>query len=218
MEKERYEVYAPGNGEYTEKKSRFLGEIAPVRSEEEAAAFIEAKKKQYHDARHHCSAYIIADETGACVSRFSDDGEPSGTAGRPILDVLEGAGIVNAVCVVTRYFGGVLLGTGGLVRAYSQSAKQAVSDAALLQRRQGIRLSISTDYNGYGRVEYLLRESQIPILGTDYGTDVTVECIVPEKEKDRLAAALTEATSGQAVLEFGEQTGFGISGGNVIIL
>lgn len=213
-----YEIFEAGEGEYTEKKSRFIGCVASVKSEDEALQFIDAKKKQYHDARHNCSAYVIAGAEGQTASRFSDDGEPSGTAGRPILEVLEGAGLVNAVCVVTRYFGGVLLGTGGLVRAYTESAKRAVARAKLMERQQGLPLSIRTDYNGYGRIEYLLRENEVPITDTRYETDVEVECVVPVEDVKRLENRIVEATSGAAEITFGAETGFGIMDGRVIWL
>lgn len=209
------EILSPGAGEYTEKKSRFIGYVAAVTGEQEAMDLIEAKKKQYHDARHNCSAYIIADASGQTLSRFCDDGEPSGTAGRPILDVLEGQGLVNAVCVVTRYFGGVLLGTGGLVRAYTQAAKEAVAHAALMERRQGFPLRITSDYTDYGRVEYLLRDNAIPIVESRFETDVIIECIVPVDGKDRLSALVTEATGARAILTFGDEVGFGIVDGKV---
>ena len=209
------EILSPGAGEYTEKKSRFIGYVAAVTNEQEAMDLIEAKKKQYHDARHNCSAYIIADASGQTLSRFSDDGEPSGTAGKPILDVLEGQGLVNVVCVVTRYFGGVLLGTGGLVRAYTQAAREAVAHAALMERRQGFPLRITSDYTDYGRVEYLLRDNAIPIVESRFETDVIIECIVPVDVKDRFAALVTEATGARAGLVFGAEVGFGIVDGKV---
>ncbi len=210
------EIFSPGEGEYSEKKSRFIGCIASVRSEQEAVSFVEAKKKQYYDARHNCSAYIIAGATGQITSRFSDDGEPSGTAGKPILEVLEGKKLVNAVCVVTRYFGGVLLGTGGLVRAYTQAAQAAVSAAVLIERRQGFPLRITTDYTDYGRIEYLLRDNDIPIMASHYEADVVLECMVPTAFRENLTALITEATSAKALLDFEDEIGFGIADGKVI--
>lgn len=211
------EIFSPGEGEYTEKKSRFIGEVVSVRSEEEAAAFVEAKKKQYYDARHHCSAYIIAGPAGQATSRFSDDGEPSGTAGKPILEVLEGQGLVNAVCVVTRYFGGVLLGTGGLVRAYTNAAKAAVANAVLIERRQGFPVNITTDYTDYGRIEYLLREQAIPVVDSHFEANVTLECMVPVDLRECITSSITEATGAKALLDFGDETGFGIAEGKVIL-
>ena len=211
------EIFSPGEGEYTEKKSRFIGELISARSGQEAAAFVEAKRKQYHDARHHCSAYVIAGSDGQAVSRFSDDGEPSGTAGKPILEVLEGQSLVNAVCVVTRYFGGVLLGTGGLVRAYTQAAKAAVDAAVLVERQQGFPLSITTDYTDYGRLEYLLRDQNIPIVDSRFEANVILECMVPVCLRDNLTSRITEATGAKALLEYKDETGFGVAGEKIIL-
>lgn len=213
-----YEILEEGFGEYTEKKSRFLGVIASVKSEEEAAAFLEAKKKHYHDARHNCSAYRICSDSGKIISRFSDDGEPSGTAGKPILDVLEGEGLVNAICVVTRYFGGVLLGTGGLVRAYTEGAKRSAAAAKKAKRMQGTCLEIETDYHGYGKIEYLLRTSDIPIISTEYGAGVTISAMVPPEGKGSLAARINEATNGLAKVKFGEERGYALLDGRVVFL
>ncbi len=131
---------------FRSKKSRFIANVVPVSSEEEAEEFIESMKKKYWDARHNCYAYIIG-ERGE-IKRFSDDGEPGGTAGKPILEVLAGEGITNAAIVVTRYFGGTLLGTGGLVRAYGAAAKEGLSASAVINKIPGMRLSITTDYTG----------------------------------------------------------------------
>ena len=142
-----------GEGEIIEKKSRFICTVRPVETEEEAVAFIAEMKKKYWDARHNCSAFVLGDRQE--LTRCSDDGEPAGTAGRPMLEVLLGRGIHNAAVVVTRYFGGVLLGTGGLVRAY-QSAVQAGLDASyIMERREGRKLTVGTDYNGVGKLQYL---------------------------------------------------------------
>ena len=215
---DKKEIYTPGEGEYTEKKSRFLGIVSSVKNEEEAVAFIEAKRKQYHDARHNCSAYILEDENGRILSRYSDDGEPQGTAGMPILEVLEGAHLVNTICVVTRYFGGVLLGTGGLVRSYTNAAKAAIDNAALLEKHEGLPLTITTDYNGYGRIEYLLRQEDIPIADTSYAVDVDISCVIPFDKKESLEAKLSEATGGSVLLDYGEKRSYGLYEGRIIWL
>lgn len=217
-ENKLFEIYKSGSGEYTEKKSRFISELVSAKTEAQAIAFIETTKKKYHDARHNCSAYITTGEDGRVISRFSDDGEPSGTAGRPILEVLEGAGLTNAVCVVTRYFGGVLLGTGGLTRAYSKSAALAAERAELIQRHEGIRLYITTDYNGYGRIEYLLRDRKLPVLDSHFETDVRVETVVPEDYLKRVKADITEATGGKAAFENGEPVAYGIAESGLVLL
>ena len=179
-----------------EKKSRFIAHVQATCTEEAAAAFIEAEKKRYWDARHHCYAYIIG-EQGETV-RYSDDGEPSGTAGRPILEVLTGSGIRNLTLVVTRYFGGTLLGTGGLVRAYTQAAQAGLADSRVAVMRYGHTLTVETDYNGIGKIQYLLGQRSIPIEDSVYTEQVTVRFHVPCEEKDKLIKDITEATAGAA--------------------
>jgi uncharacterized YigZ family protein len=185
-----------GEGEIVEKKSRFIAHVQATCTEEAAAAFIEAEKKRYWDARHHCYAYIIG-EQGETV-RYSDDGEPSGTAGRPILEVLTGSGIRNLTLVVTRYFGGTLLGTGGLVRAYTQAAQAGLADSRVAVMRYGHTLTVETDYNGIGKIQYLLGQRSIPIEDSVYTEQVTVRFHVPCEEKDKLIKDITEATAGAA--------------------
>ncbi len=195
-------VYRGGEGEITEKKSRFIANVVPVSSEEEAEEFIESMKKKYWDARHNCYAYIIG-ERGE-IKRFSDDGEPGGTAGKPILEVLSGEGVTNAAIVVTRYFGGTLLGTGGLVRAYGAAAKAGLSASAVINKIPGMRLSITTDYTGLGKLQYLLGQRGITVLDTVYTDKVEMEALVSLKEGAAVKAEITEGTNGQAVLQEGE--------------
>ncbi len=185
-----------GEGEIVEKKSRFIAHVQATCTEEAAAAFIEAEKKRYWDARHHCYAYIIG-EQGETV-RYSDDGEPSGTAGRPILEVLTGSGIRNLTLVVTRYFGGTLLGTGGLVRAYTQAAQAGLAASRVAVMQYGHTLTVETDYNGIGKIQYLLGQRGIPIEDSVYTEQVTVRFHVPCEEKDKLIKDITEATAGAA--------------------
>ncbi len=195
-------VYRGGEGEITEKKSRFIANVVPVSSEEEAEEFIESMKKKYWDARHNCYAYIIG-ERGE-IKRFSDDGEPGGTAGKPILEVLSGEGVTNAAIVVTRYFGGTLLGTGGLVRAYGAAAKEGLSASAVINKIPGMRLSITTDYTGLGKIQYLLGQRGITVLDTVYTDKVEMEALVSLKEGAAVKVEITEGTNGQAVLEEGD--------------
>ncbi len=143
-------IYEGGSGEIVEKKSRFIAHVFPVHSEEEASEYIEQIRKKYWDARHNCHAFVIGPNNE--TSRCSDDGEPSGTAGRPILEVLQGRGIHDALVIVTRYFGGTLLGTGGLVRAYSQAAQAGLQASSIMTKQQGRKISIKTDYNGIGKL------------------------------------------------------------------
>lgn len=185
-----------GGGEIVEKKSRFIARVQATESEEEAAAFIEAEKKRYWDARHHCYAYILG-EQGQTV-RYSDDGEPSGTAGRPILEVLTGSGVRNVTLVVTRYFGGTLLGTGGLVRAYTQAAQAGLADSRVAVMKYGYTLTVETDYNGIGKIQYLLGQRGIPIEESVYTEQVRIGFHVPCEEKDKLIKDITEATAGTA--------------------
>lgn len=195
-------VYRGGEGEITEKKSRFIARVAPVSSEEEALALIEATRKKYWDARHNCFAYVVG-ERGE-IKRFSDDGEPGGTAGKPILEALTGEGLTNTVIVVTRYFGGTLLGTGGLVRAYGAAAKAGLAASAVISKLSGLRLHITTDYAGLGKLKYILGQRRITVLDTIYTDKVEMVVLTSQKEADAVKAEITEGTNGQAVLEDGD--------------
>ena len=182
----------------TERKSEFIASVSPVHSEEEALAFIASVRKRYADARHNVYAYLLREGN---TSRFSDDGEPHGTAGLPILDVLRGEGLTDTAIVVTRYFGGILLGTGGLVRAYSQSARLALDAAG---RTQIVRLtvfSLRVSYADLRRVESLLAACPISRLDAVYTDDVLLTFAMREEEYEPLASALSERTNGRAILE-----------------
>lgn len=199
MEEFSYKILKEGGaGEIEEKKSRFIATFRPVSSEEEAAAFIEEMKKKYWDARHNCSAFVIGKKGE--LTRCSDDGEPSGTAGRPMLEVLLGEEVRNAAVVVTRYFGGTLLGTGGLVRAYTQAVKAGLENCLVVTMRYGVRFKIGTDYNGLGKVQYILGSRGIAILDSRYAENVELAVIVAKEEYDAVCKELTEATAGRAVL------------------
>ena len=192
-------VYKGGQDEIIEKKSRFIATVAPVESEEEALAFIEAMKKKYWDARHNWFAYVIG-ERGQ-LARCSDDGEPSGTAGRPMLDVLLGAGSYNAAIVVTRYFGGVLLGTGGRVRAYSGAVQAGLAASTVIEKHHGISLQVTTDYTGIGKIQYIAGERSLPILDSEYTDKVVLKLLVPDDQVEEVKKAITEGTNGRAGLE-----------------
>ena len=189
-------LYRGGQGELTEKKSRFIANTRPVESEEEAIAFIEEMRKKYWDARHNCSAYVIG--TKGQLQRCSDDGEPAQTAGRPMLDVLLGEKVCNICVVVTRYFGGTLLGTGGLVRAYSGAAQEGLKNSVIVEKMPGARIRVETDYNGIGKIQYILGQRGIAITNSEYTDTVTVEALVPFEEKKDLTEEITEATNGRA--------------------
>ena len=195
-------VYQGGEGEIVEKKSRFIATVIPAGSEEEVLAFIESIRKKYWDARHHCFAYVIGERNE--LQRCSDDGEPSGTAGKPMLEVLLGEEIHNVAVVVTRYFGGTLLGTGGLVRAYSAATKQGLASSVIITKILGVKLCISTDYTGLGKIQYILGQRGLQILDSVYTDKVELEALIPENELVAVKAEITEGTNGQAVMQEGE--------------
>ena len=195
-------VYEGGEGEIVEKKSRFIATVRPVETEEEAVAFINEMKKKYWDARHNCSAFVIGSRQE--VTRCSDDGEPAQTACRPMLDVLLREGITNVAVVVTRYFGGVLLGTGGLVRAYQSATQAGLAASKIIEKRQGKKLIIHTDYNGLRKLQYLFGQQKTAILDTEYAADVVLTILVPVEQKDFLYKEITEQTNGTAQMEWGE--------------
>ena len=178
--------------EFIEKKSRFIGRIWPVETEEEALSRIQEMKKQHYDATHNCWAYIIH---GGAV-RFSDDGEPGGTAGMPMLQVLQREGLCNVVCVVTRYFGGILLGAGGLVRAYTRGAKIAVDAAGKSMKRVWTVLYVPCPYSFYERVKLEIEAFGGILRSTDFGAEVDMEILFPQANAQPFLDRLTDLTSG----------------------
>ena len=185
---------APGEAEHTEKRSTFLGHVRPVDTEDEARAFIAEMKKQYHDARHNCWCYLI--RGGA--ERYSDDGEPQGSAGIPMLEVFRREGVTNVVCVVTRYFGGVLLGTGGLLRAYTKSAKDALSDAGISAVRRWVCVDVQCSYALLERVKNAAAALSGVVDGMDYGADVTLHLLLPEEAAETCEDQLRDISAGTA--------------------
>ena len=181
-----------GEGEFVEKKSRFIGRIWQVETEEEALEKIQQMKKKHYDATHNCWAYIIRD--GAV--RFSDDGEPGGTAGMPMLQVLQREGLYNVVCVVTRYFGGILLGAGGLVRAYTKGAKIAVDAAGKSMKRVWTVLYVPCPYSFYERVRLEAESCDGIVRQADFGSEVELELLFPEANTQAFLTRLTDLTSG----------------------
>ena len=208
-------VYKGGQGEITEKKSRFIATAWPVESEDAAVSFLNATAKKYWDARHNCSAFVIGKRQE--LTRCSDDGEPAGTAGRPMLDVLLKENIHNAAVVVTRYFGGVLLGTGGLVRAYQQATKAGLSASEIIEKKDGAVLFIRTDYTGIGRLQYLFAQEKITVMDTAYEADVLVKAVIPENDKKRIEKTIIEQTNGTAKLEWGDEVTFAEYDGEVLL-
>ena len=183
---------AYGEGRYEDRKSKFIGEIFPVETPEAAIEAIQSVKAKYRDARHHCYAYIIREGN---YMRYSDDGEPQGTAGMPILDVLRRENITNVCCVVTRYFGGVLLGTGGLVRAYTKSAQLGLEAAGINQMSRYSVLLITCPYSLLGVVQNILPEHDCVVEETDYAADVTLTVTLPEGGEAQLEQAPKDAPS-----------------------
>lgn len=216
MENKPYKtLYEGGVGEIVEKKSRFIATVEKIDTEEEALAFIARMKKQYWDARHNCYAFVAGKNHE--LQRCSDDGEPNGTAGRPMLEVLLREDIHNIAVVVTRYFGGTLLGTGGLVRAYQKSVQEGLGNSIIIERMQGRFLDIHTDYNGIGKIQYMTAQRAISILDTEYTDKVVVKLIVPVEKLQELQEAVTEGTNGTAEYELGEEAEFALIEGKIKI-
>ncbi|MDD3339041.1 MAG: YigZ family protein [Lachnospiraceae bacterium] len=207
-------VYAGGSGEIVEKKSRFIANVALVHTEEEAIAFIDKMKKKYWDARHNCSAYVIGEHDE--IVRCSDDGEPGGTAGRPMLDVLLGEGLKNTAVVVTRYFGGTLLGTGGLVRAYSKAVQEGLAGSTIIEKQLGRILWVTTDYVGIGKLQYLFGVESIPTLDSEYTDLVKLKILIPAARVGSMEKAITEATNGKARMQRDEEIYFAILDGKIL--
>ncbi len=192
-----------GSGEITMKKSRFIAHVMPVETPEEAQQYIEAIRKKYWDARHNCFAFSVGIERP--VDRFSDDGEPGGTAGKPILEVIHGSGIHNVVIVVTRYFGGTLLGTGGLVRAYTEASREGLDHAVIVEKLPGREMLIEMDYTDLGKVQYILAQEGILTENVEYTDKVLIHTVFPEEKTGYLKKKLTEATSGRVQLQEKEE-------------
>lgn len=182
----------PSETEFTEKRSRFIGRVQPVESEEEARAFVEQLKKKHHDARHNCWCCRL--HGGA--ERYSDDGEPQGTAGQPMLSVFQREGVENVCCVVTRYFGGVLLGAGGLVRAYTQSAKEALDAAGISIVRRWTQTAVRCPYSLSERVKQEVEAAGGVLGDSEYAADVTVHALLPAQAAEAFSARITELTAG----------------------
>ena len=208
-------VYRGGTGEIVEKKSRFISTVRLVESEEEALSCLEALRKKYWDARHNCFVYIIGEnqETVRC----SDDGEPSGTAGRPMLDVVQGAGLRNVLVVVTRYFGGTLLGTGGLVRAYTAAAKAGVEASEVIEKIPAVQFLVKVTYNQIGTLLYLLGQRGYSQLDSEYAEDVSVRFLVPLTERASMEKQLLESFQGSAKTEI-EDYGYYAKNGKELLL
>jgi uncharacterized YigZ family protein len=192
-------LLAPGEETIIIKKSRFIGYAAPVSSEEEALAFIQSIQKKHWDATHNCYAYVFGPHHE--IQKSNDDGEPAGTAGKPILEVIKKEDLRNVAVVVTRYFGGIMLGAGGLIRAYSQTAAAGLHAAGIVTRKLFQEVAISIDYSWLGKVEHEIRDAEnFHIDRVEYTERVTVYALVPVEETERLHKRITNATNGQAEL------------------
>ena len=185
-----------GRGEVVEKKSRFIAQVSPVKNEEEALQFIARIRKENRDARHNCYAYVTGPD--GSIEKFSDDGEPSKTAGMPMLDLLRKRGLKNVCVVVTRYFGGILLGTGGLVRAYTAACTAGLDACVTAERQQGVLATWTVDYGLYGKLQYLAEEEGLYPQGCDFGEAVTLRLLLPAEKADRIIRKVREMSAGKA--------------------
>ena len=189
---------APGKAEFVEKRSRFIGRVWPVDTETEALALLKAMREQHYDANHNVYAYIIQ---AGNLMRYSDAGEPQGTAGQPVLNVFVKEEIENVLCVVTRYFGGTLLGAGGLVRAYAQAAKLALDAAGISVVREWRQVRLRCAYAQYERLHKIAQEQGAVVQASDFAADVILELLVSEPEADGFCAHMLDVSAGTAVLE-----------------
>ena len=198
---EYYIPTGPGEAEFVEKRSSFLGHVRLVETEDEARAFISEMKKKYHDARHNCWCYIIKDGP----ERYSDDGEPQGTAGIPMLEVMRREGVTNIVCVVTRYFGGILLGAGGLLRAYTKSAKDALDAAGISVVRRWVEADVPCSYSQMEKLKVELMGCGALIGDVEYGASVIIKILMPEEEAEEIKAKIFDVSAGSVkVIDTGE--------------
>ena len=216
-------VLGEASGEITEKKSRFIAVIKEIHSEQEALDFIESKRKQYWDARHNCYAYVLGANNE--IQRFSDDKEPSGTAGKPILDVLLGANVRNAIIVVTRYFGGVLLGTGGLVRAYTDSASASVAalkdpqitSGKMLEVLEGRKITFASDYKDISKFESLTLKHEMCTVSKEYLENAVYSMIIEASRLDAFIKDAQNATRGAFSLMDDEAVTYCRDGVNAVL-
>lgn len=209
-------AYQGGIGEIVEKKSRFIANVFPVKKEEEALEFLEKIRKEHWNATHNCFAYTIGEKDQ--IQRCSDDGEPSGTAGRPILDVLLGEKIHNVIVVVTRYFGGTLLGTGGLVRAYSKATQEGLKQSTIIEKFTGKEISVVTDYNGIGKIQYIIGQMELTVEEIQYTDIVTLLILLPLEQAETFEKKVIEVTAGKAEITDIREVYYGIIQKEVILL
>lgn len=209
-------VYQGGSGEVLEKKSRFIAEIRPVKTEEKALLFLEEMRKRHWNARHNCYAWIIG-KNGE-EKRCGDDGEPSQTAGRPMLSVLEGEGVTDTCAVVTRYFGGTLLGTGGLSRAYGGAVRKGLDDSIILRAMPAFEAEIAADYAEAGKIKYFLEKEGIVIRNAAYGERVAITVLIPEEKRELLLVGLAQLTGGRPRVCGLKEVYYGLLGETAVLL
>ena len=218
-EQEEKIVSEGAQAEYTEKRSRFIATLLSVSSEEEASTEIEKLRKKYYDARHNCYAYIVYSEDGKDrIERSSDDGEPSGTAGRPMLDVLAGNNLRNVLVVVTRYFGGVKLGPGGLVRAYGTAVKDVIIKSKFSAIRNGRKIVINLDYTTLGTIQHKMQEVEAEELESTYDDGVSLTMVLPAENYDRFRKELTQVFAGKERVEDLGEVRYGKASGGIFLL
>ena len=197
MDKHYKTVREAARAEMIEKKSRFIATVRPITAEEEALALINEMKKEFSDATHNVYAYILRENN---IARYSDDGEPSGTAGMPVMEVLKQENLTDVAVVVTRYFGGTLLGAGGLVRAYSKTAKLGVDAAHIATMTYGADMEITVSYDLYGKLQYLLEQEGLSMGKTTFGEEVTTSVFVRTELQETLQKKIVEASNGRATV------------------
>lgn len=207
-------IHKYGRDEIIINKSKFIGTATPVKSEEEAVSFIESIRKEFKDATHNCYAYVIGENKN--IQRYSDDGEPSGTAGMPILNVIKQENLVNVAVVVTRYFGGVLLGAGGLVRAYTKGCKIGLESGIIVEKNLYYDLSFNLDYTLLGKMDNELLKSNFIVRDKIYSDHVMFKLIVQENEIDEIESLVNEITSGRGLINVGHASYYSIKDKRII--
>lgn len=191
-------IYEPAENSFVEKKSEFIGYISPVKTNDEAVDFINKIKAQHRKAKHNVYAYVLRDDN---ITRYSDDGEPQGTAGVPVLDVIQKEGLTDVCVVVTRYFGGILLGGGGLVRAYSHACKLAVDASRIMVMCECVKLVVSCDYSFYGKLKFVVPEFDVKIVDEQFADDVRVTMLVKIEMSEKLQEKLVDLANGKINME-----------------
>lgn len=216
MHNEYITILENSSGETIIKKSRFIASLYPIDSEDAALAIIDSLKKKYWDATHNCFAYIIGVDNP--LMRCSDDGEPSRTAGKPMLDVLLAHKLTNILAVVTRYFGGTLLGTGGLVKAYQGAVLDGLKNSKIITKQLGLKTIIKTDYNLIGKLQYYTASENIAVLSCDYTDIVIMTLLIPVDKVAMVTKKITELSNGSALIDISEEVYFTIIDGEALLL